>query len=67
MIKRDLDKWAVRYGYGNVLSTLTVPLNPRMSTATFHLHARSNTRNNHARSNTRKKRSGERFEKEEKE
>ncbi len=36
-IKKDLDKWASRYGYGNVLSTLSTPDNPRMHTATFYL------------------------------
>ena len=37
LIKKDLDKWASRYGYGNVLSTLSTPDNPRMHTATFFL------------------------------
>lgn len=37
LIKKDLEKWSAKYGYGNVLSTLTTPDNPRMHTATFFL------------------------------
>jgi len=36
-IKKDLEKWSAKYGYGNVLSTLTTPVNPRMHTVTFFL------------------------------
>ena len=37
LIKKDLEKWSAKYGYGNVLSTLTTPDNPRMHTVTFFL------------------------------
>lgn len=36
-VKKDLEKWSIRCGYGNVLSTLTDPDNKRMYTATFYL------------------------------
>lgn len=37
LITKDLEKWSAKYGYGNVLSTLTTPDNPRMHTVTFFL------------------------------
>jgi len=34
-VKIDLHGWSKTFGYGNVLTTLEMPMNPRMHTATF--------------------------------
>lgn len=37
LLKKDMDTWASSYGFGNILSSLTEPPNPKMHSVTLYL------------------------------